>query len=213
MNRLFVAVLVLLVGCSSYRPFAGRELSWQMNTPTSNNPIYVQTHDHELLWAVVADVIDNHFETAREDPVRLYDNVLTEGRIDTKPKIGATVFEPWHADSVGFCERVDSTFQTARRKALVRVVPVVGGFQVEIVVHKELEDLKAPIRSSTTNANLRYQTDTDPFMNQIDIDLASRGWIMLGRDTALENRLLLEILYRMERPAKYIRKEKDPIRA
>jgi len=214
MDRLFVvtALLALLCGCSSYRPFTGRELTWQMNAPNAKNPIYVQVRDHEFLWSVVVDVVDSHFEIAHEEPVRLYDNVLTEGRIDTQPKIAASVTEFWHADSVGLSERLNCTFQTIRKKALVRVVPVVGGFQIEVLVHEELEDLRSPILSQTTNANLRYRNDTDPLTDKIDVNMASKGWMMLGRDTALEDRLLLEILYRLEHPSKFIRKEKAPIR-
>ena len=214
MDRLFVvfALLALLCGCSSYRPFTGRELTWQMNAPNAKNPIYVQASNHEFLWSVVVDVVDSHFEIANEEPVRLYDNVLTEGRIDTKPKIAPSLMEPWHANSVGLANRTVCTLQTIRQKALVRVVPVVGGFQIEVLVHEELEDLRAPIRSQTTNANLRYRSDTDPLTDKIDIDMAAKGWIMLGRDTKMEDRLLLEILYRLEHPSKFIRKEKAPIR-
>ena len=214
MRRLYVviAVFVLLCGCSSYRPFTGRELTWKMNAPNSKNPIYVQDRDHNFLWSVVVDVVDSHFEIAREEPVRLYDNVLTEGRIDTKPKIAPSLLEPWHANSVGLHNRAVCTLQTIRQKAHVRVIPVVGGFQIEVLVHEELEDLKSPIQSSTTNANLRYRSDPDPFTDKIDIDTASKGWIMLGRDTAMEDRLLLEMIYRLEHPSKYIRKERAPIR-
>ena len=216
MGRILIVILVLLSGCSSHRPFTGGELPWQRKTPNSQNPIYVQTSDHEFLWSVIADVVSNHFEIAREEPVRLYDSVLTEGRLDTKPKIAASVGEVWHADSVGLSDRIDSTFQTIRKKVRVRVVPVVGGFQIEALVHKELEDRKAPIRSQTSNANLRYTSDNDPFSDDFDLDIdmpSSRGWIPLGRDTPMEDRLLHEILYRLERPSKFIRKEKDPIRA
>jgi len=213
MGRIFIIILVLLSGCSSSRPFTEREPSWKVNAPNSRNPIYVQTRDHEFLWSVVTDVVDNHFEIAREEPVRLYDSVLTEGRLDTQPKIAASITEFWHADSVGLGERIDCTFQTIRKKAIVRVIPVVGGFQIEALVYKELEDKKSPLKSPTSNANLRYQSDTDPYMGAIDIDLTPTGWIPLGRDTLMEDRLLLEILYRLKHPSKYIRKEKDPIRA
>ncbi len=211
---LSVVMLALggVLGCSSYRPFLARELTWQMNAPTSKNPIFVQVRDHEFLWSVVVDVVDSHFEIAHEESVRLYDNVLTEGRLDTKPKIGASLGELWHADSVGLRERIDCTLQTIRRRVLIRVVPVVGGFQIETLVYKELEDARAPLKAPSTNANLRYRSDTDPFMDQIDIDPSPKGWIMLGRDTAMEERLLIEILYRLERPSKYIRTSKEPIR-
>ncbi len=208
-----ILLLTLFVGCSSYRPFTTRELSWQMNAPTAKNPIFVQVADHQFLWAVVVDVVDSHFEIAREEPIRLFDNVLTEGRVDTKPKIGASLTELWHADSVGLRERFDCTLQTIRRKVVVRVIPVNGGFQIEALVHKELEDLKKPIQATASTGNMRFTNDVDSFTDQIDINPASTGWIMLGRDTAMEERLLLEIMYRLKYPSGIIRKSKDPIRA
>jgi hypothetical protein len=204
--------MLLIGGCSAYRSFGTREFSWQLNAPKSNNPIFVEAYDHNFLWTVLVDVIDSHFEIEdREMPVRLYGNVLTEGRLSTKPKIGASIAELWHADSVGIGERIDSTLQTIRRRAEVHVIPEVGGYLIDVKVYKELEDNKNPLQSNSS-ANLRFEDEVDSFARQIDIDSSSGNWFIVERDAAMEDRLLLEIVYRLKHPSGIIRKSKEPIR-
>ncbi|MDR1963955.1 MAG: hypothetical protein LBQ50_09275 [Planctomycetaceae bacterium] len=206
-----ITMLFFNMSCSAYRSFGTREFSWQLNAPKSNNPIFVDAYDHDFLWTVLVDVVDSHFEIEREMPVRLYGNVLTEGRLDTKPKIGASVAELWHADSVGFSERMDSTLQTIRRRVEVHVIPEVGGYLINVKVYKELEDNKNPLKSNSS-ANLRFEDEVDSFANQIDIDSSSGNWFIVERDTAMEDRLLLEIVYRLQHPSGVVRKSKEPIR-
>lgn len=202
----------LLCGCHSYEPFAKTERTWILNEPAADNPIIVPLYEHEFLWAVLADVMNSHFEIARELPVRMYGNVLTEGRLDTKPKIGASLPELWHADSVGIGERFYNTLQTVQKRVTVRVVPRPDGYEIEVFVYKELEDNRRPLKSPLSAANLRYSDDADHFAKQVDVDASSAGWIMLGRDSALEHRLLKEIEYRLKNPPSIIRKSKEPIR-
>jgi hypothetical protein len=205
--------LLLSAGCSSYEPLAAtREFSWRWNMPQSHNPIFVENYDHEFLWSVLVDVIDTHFEIERELPVRLYSNVLTEGHIETKPKIGASLAEFWHADSVGVGERLDCTLQTIRRRVEVHVVPETGGYTIDVRVFKELEDNSRPLRAVSNASNLRFRDNVDEFVDKIYIDPSSAGWFIIERDAAMENRLLLEIVYRLKNPPQVIRPSKEPIR-
>jgi hypothetical protein len=204
--------LLFLGGCSTYEPFALREFSWQLNAPKSYNPIFIENHDHELLWSVLVDVIDSHFEIAREMPIRLYGNVLTEGHLETKPKIGASLAEWWHADSVGVSERFDCTLQTIRRRTEVHVVPETGGYTIDVKVFKELEDNNQPLRAVSNVSNLRFRDDADEFADQIDVDPSDAGWFIIERDAAMENRLLMEIQYRLKNPPEILRKSKEPAR-
>lgn len=176
-----------------------------------NNPIFVEAYNHDFLWTVLVDVIDSHFEIEREMPIRLFGTVLTEGRLGTKPKIGASLAEWWHADSVGICERTDCTLQTIRRRAEVHVVPEVGGYLIDVKVYKELEDNKNPL-NSFSSTNLRFEDETDSFAEQIDVNSNSGNWFIVERDTAMEERLLSEIVYRLKHPTGIIRKSKEPIR-
>jgi len=206
------AALLFFTGCSSYEPFATREFSWRLNAPQSHNPISVEHHNHEDLWATVVDVIDAHFEIEREIPIRLYGNVLTEGHIETKPKIGPSLAEFWHADSVGFAERFDCTLQTIRRRVDVHIVPESGRYTIDVRVFKELEDNPRPLRAGANASNLRFHDNADEFVDQIDVDLSPAGWFIIERDAALENLLLLEIVYRLKNPPQIIRPAKEPTR-
>jgi hypothetical protein len=213
---LFLGLALLhSAGCSTYEPFAtnaSREFSWRLNAPQSHNPIFVENHDHEFLWSILVDVIDNHFEIEREIPVRLYGNVLTEGHLESKPKIGASMSEFWHADSAGFEERFDCTLQTIRRRVEGHVVPEAGGYTIEIKVFKELEDRAKPLRAVSHASNLRFKDSADAFIETIDVDPSSAGWFIIERDTALENRLLMEIDYRLKHPPDVVRPSKATVR-
>ena len=206
------AALLFSVGCTTYEPFTAREFSWRLNAPQSHNPILVENHNHEFLWGIVVDVIDSHFDIEREIPIRLYGDVLTEGHIETKPKIGPSLAEFWHTDSVGFAERRDCTLQTIRRRVEVHIVPETGGYSIDVRVFKELEDNPRPLRAVANASNLRFRDNADEFADKIDVDSSSAGWFIIERDAALENQLLLEILYRLKNPPQIIRPSKEPIR-
>ncbi|MCL2005388.1 MAG: hypothetical protein FWG73_04405 [Planctomycetaceae bacterium] len=216
-NRLATPFIVFaalhFAGCSTYEPFSpAKELSWRLSASQSPNPIFVENYDHDFLWSIVTDVLDNHFDIERELPIRLFDNVLTEGYVETKPKIGASLAEPWHADSVGFRERFDCTLQTVRRRAELHVVPASNGYSIEIKVFKELENNPKPLHSASNASSLRFRESVDEFSEQADVDPSSSSWFIIERDIALESRLLAEIVYRLKHPPKLIRPAKEPIR-
>ncbi|MDR3233193.1 MAG: hypothetical protein LBT46_05955 [Planctomycetaceae bacterium] len=215
-NRLtFITLGVIslsLFGCASYQPFSAKQFSWQWNETSADNPVFVEAYDHTFLWAVLVDVVDSHFEIAREMPIRLYGNVLTEGHIETKPKIGASLPELWHADSADFQERMHCTLQTIRRRVEVHAVPETGGYTIEVKVFKELEDNDRTLQSQSGTASLRFKEDVSQFSKEVDVNTDASGWFIIERDTAMEERLLLEILYRLQNPSEIIRKSKEPMR-
>ncbi|MDR3109900.1 MAG: hypothetical protein LBU65_09495 [Planctomycetaceae bacterium] len=208
---LFVVTITAGGGCTFFKPFT-EQLSWQINAPTPNNPKFVATQDYLKLWATVYDVIDSHFDVAKSDPIRLYDGVLTEGRLTTKPKIAPSLLEPWHANSGSLNERCDSTLQTIQHRAVVRIVPEQGGFLIEVQVFKEIEAKANPLGAEATSANLRSDGASNTLNSRIDSIPSSEGWTTFDRDTKLEERLLNEILYRLTYPATTIRKSQEPIR-
>src|SRR5437870_6899310 len=108
------------------------------------NPLFIPPVDRELMWNQTVDAVDDYFRIEREDRVRLIGGVLTEGRIDTFPTVGSTIFEPWRVDSTRGYEKLHATLQSIRRRATLRVIPVDGGYLLDVVVQKELEDLDKP---------------------------------------------------------------------
>jgi hypothetical protein len=120
--------------------------------------------------------------------------------------------ELWHADSVGVAERFDCTLQTIRRRVEVLVVPETGGYTIEVKVFKELEDNPRPLRAVANASNLRFRDSADEFADKIDVDRSSAGWFIIERDAAMENRLLMEIVYRLKNPPEIVRPSKAPTR-
>ena len=192
---LILAMLLCSTGCQTV-----------VDTPTTNplgytqvsNPLVVPQIDRWLLMDQISDELDDYFRINREQRIRVVDNLMTEGWIDTHPKIGATALEPWDKDStVGF-ERLHATLQTVRRFAKVRVIPTEGSFTIDVKVYKELEDRLQPQHASISGRPIRND-------NAVDIDdieffdpQPNKGWIPMGRDFSLEQLILRNIQGRLE---------------
>ncbi len=161
------------------------------------NPLLVSTTDRDVLWDQISDTLDNYFTIQREERVRQIGDVLLEGRIETFPTGGATVLEPWRKDSTPGFERAQSTLQSIRRRATVRVTPTGGGYLVDVAVQKELEDMISPQRATVGRTRVRYETTLDRNEDHLGADAYTLGWIPLGRDASLEQRILQEIRERM----------------
>ncbi len=162
------------------------------------NPMYVPLSDREFLWNQIVDTLDNYFRIEREERVRLLGGVMTEGRIETFPVVGATYLEPWRRDSSRGFERLYSTLQSMRRRAVVRVLPQTdGGYMIDVAVFKELEDLDRPDYSSVSTKILRSDGTIVRPGKQEKPGPITLDWIPLGRDVQLEQRILAELRDRL----------------
>jgi hypothetical protein len=162
--------------------------------------IVVPVVDEELAWDQLVDVVSDYFKIAREQRVRRSGEAWTEGRIETAPLTGATVLEPHRGDSVGTFNRWESTFQSIRRRATVRVVPDPNGYLVEVIVEKELEDLPKPEKATAGPASFDFDSEQQlpsKRLEEITRTHSSPNWISLGRDPALEQRMLADIHARL----------------
>lgn len=165
--------------------------------PLPENPIFVPHTDREFVWLQIVDTVDDYFHIMREDRVRVVGGVLTEGRIETAPRVGATILEPWHCDSTPGYERLHSTLQSIRRRCEVHVLPVSDGYTIEVLVFKELEDVSQPEHATVGGSTLRHDGSLVRFDPNPEAVPATLGWIALGRDISLEARLLQEMQGRL----------------
>ena len=175
------------------------------------NTAVIPPLDAELVWKQMVDVADDYFKVHSEQRVVFANGVPTEGRIDTFPQTGATLLEPRRADSVGFRERLEATLQSIRRIATLRLAPDPAGWKIEVVVQKELEHLARPMRATTGGASFRnddslYRYGTPlPTLGQqvgdqprpVAAPTPNLGWIPLGRDGLLEQRMLARLLAKL----------------
>jgi len=179
--------------------------------PSPRNTVVIPPLDADVVWSRMVDVADDYFKISAEQRVTFANGVPTEGRIDTFPQTGATLFEPWRRDSVGFQERLESTLQSIRRIGTMRLLPDPNGWRVEVVVQKELEYLPRPMRATTGGASFRnddslYRYGTPlPVLGQqvgdqprpVAAPTENLGWIPLGRDPLLERRMLERLVARL----------------
>ena len=154
------------------------------------NPMLVAVTGHQHVWETVVDVIDDYFKIDREEPVRLIGSTLTEGRLETFPQAGATIFEPWLNDSASGYERLESTLQSMRRWCVVRVIPAERGYWIDVAVFKQLEDVVRPEHATAGAATFRYDDSLTRVVNPATGREVNAGWILQGRDAALEQRIL-----------------------
>lgn len=163
------------------------------------NPVMVPTNNPEFVWEQVVDVVDDYFKIQDEMPVR--EIIGSEGELVTYPEVGSTLFEPWRMDSANFDERLESTLQTIRRQAVVRVKMVEGGYLVDVAVYKQLEDLAMPQNSMAGQATFAYSSTQVGVIDPITDEPLELGWIPQGRDAVLEQRMIGEITHRLGKVA------------
>jgi len=166
--------------------------------PGLPNPLKVPVANHDYAWDQIVDVVSDYFPVSYEERVRLEPPMWTEGRVETPYQVGATLFEPQRKDSVGQFNLWQSTLQTIRRRAIVRVVPEADGYQVELRIDRELEDLPKPEAASAGVASLRNDSSLPSAARQgVSRTEWSQVWVPLGRDTPLEQEMLAEIQARL----------------
>jgi hypothetical protein len=179
--------------------------------PGTKNAAVIPPLDAEVVWQQMVDVADDFFKVQAEQRVVFSNGVPAEGRIDTYPQTGATLLEPWRGDSVGFRERLEATLQSIRRRATLRLIPDPAGWRIETVVLKELENMPRPMRATTGGASFRnddslyrYGTPLPTLGQQVGDQprpvanpTPNLGWIPLGRDPLLEQKMLSRVLAKL----------------
>jgi hypothetical protein len=163
--------LLFLAGCVGPRPM------------TVSNPVFMPARDQHAAWERAADVLHAyHFPISRENRL--------DGVIETDYRVGSGVLEPWHGDSIGVANRLESSFQSIRRKVRVDLTPVEGGYLVGVEAFKELEDLNGVAENTAGAATFRKNTPLERNLSVVVGQTSPSGWIPLGRDTDLEQALL-----------------------
>ncbi len=150
---------------------------------------FVQISDsqRDSVWERAVVVLNrNHFQVARESKL--------EGIIETDYRGGSGILEPWHPDSVGILNRVESTLQSIRRRVTVNVQSTgVGTMTVNVRVDKEIEDLPGLAANYEGGATFSENEPLNRDLNQVVGQSSPSRWLPGGRDPLLEQKLLSEI--------------------
>ncbi|MBL8813470.1 MAG: hypothetical protein JNM43_25110 [Planctomycetaceae bacterium] len=171
-------VFSFAVGCLSSPPKAASG---------GASTIQVSDSQRDSLWERAVVVLNrNHFQIARESKL--------EGVIETSYRAGSSVLEPWHPDSVGLENRLESTLQSIRRKVTVNMQSNgTGTMLVNVRVDKEIEDLPGIAANYEGGATFNEAQPLNRDLSQVVGQSGPSRWLSLGRDPLLENKILSEI--------------------
>ncbi len=197
-------MLIAVPGCAHWSGLAGAPGAIAIADAVPN-PLPVVAMDQEFLWNQIVDTVDDYFKIEREVRMRFDGGVVTDGLITTFPTTGATCLEPWRHDSTPGFEKLHATLQSIRRVARVRVSPSVGGYDVEISVYKELEDVAQPEHATVGAATLRHDGSLVRNEPKTVSGPLTLGWSAQGRDMSLEQRMLAELRGRLNDPSAFQR--------
>lgn len=178
-----LAFTALLTGCRSCPTLVGGE-----------STVRLSAHDaaaDEALWGAVQDSLrDYRFKIDRVDP--------HEGVVTTLPETSKHYFEFWRKDAVTAYDVWESTINPIRRWVEVRVArePDQAERVVAVTVHKER--LSSPDRQfNNSTAAYRFFGDALPSTTGITrVTPEHDRWLAMGRDSALESRLVDQIVLR-----------------
>lgn len=194
-------MLLLLVVASVITAGGCRQLFYRLsNQPPESllpNPLELPPVADDFAWQQVVDVVDDYFRIVREQPVQNNGQIILDGSLETAYVVGASIFEPWRKDSTAGFERLQSTLQSIRRRAIVTMRPSGDGYVIEIVVQKDLEDTDRTQYATETTAGVRHDGSIVRADDDVQDGPQTLGWIPLGRDATLEQRILSDILGRM----------------
>ena len=163
-------------------------LSSPPKAPTvGSSSIQLSADYRDSVWEHAVVVLhQNHFQVARESKL--------EGVIETHYRCGSNLLEPWHPDSVGLENRLESTLQSIRRRVIVNLQPTGEGLMtVSVRVDKEIEDLSGMAANYEGGATF---SESQPLNRDLDQVVGQSGpsrWLSIGRDPLLERRVLSQI--------------------
>jgi hypothetical protein len=190
-----IAVLpALAVGCQSL----GIEADLPVILPIGEsyvldaNPVHIplssaQPEEYGRVFEKILQVLGDYgFEVA--EPHRY------SGRVDAVPRVSPGLVLFFKPGSPDLYDRLLSTFQTYRHRVTVMIEPVAkekgGGYFIEFIARKELEDLPKPLKSTAGSAVFRSENTLERQTEVIDETFFDSSWIYRGRDAALEQELI-----------------------
>lgn len=162
-----------------------------------SNPAHVGAVDADFMWRQIVDAVDDHFRIDSEQPVRRDNMNWLPGSLTTYPEVSGTTLEPWRRDTARGFERLQSTIQTIRRTAKIRIVPEATGYLIDVQVMKEQEDVDQSQFATAGAAAQRHDGSIIRHENQLRQAPITLGWYEIGRDRDLERRILESILGRI----------------
>jgi hypothetical protein len=152
------------------------------------NPFYVPLGPQKEAYAKVFETV---LQVLGDYGFEVLESNRFDGRVETVPRIAPGLGLFLKPGSPALEERVLATLQTYRHRISIRIDTADnGGYFVEVIARKELQDLPRPIKQTAGAAIFRTDNSVERQFEVIDGTYFESGWIFKGRDPALEQKLI-----------------------
>ena len=139
---------------------------------------------YEAVWKSAIDVVEERFYIERRDE--------EAGYILTVPKHGPSIFEFWATDASWLRDTIEETLHDVRRVVEVHVVRTGYDVALTLRVRRERKNLERPPTAFLT----RYAAPATVTREEVVLEAIIQPtvlWTPVGRDDAMENRLIQDI--------------------
>jgi hypothetical protein len=192
------AVLAILSGCAT-GPLLDNpvKVSPALGFEAEQNPVLVGlgTDSYRKVYEhAIRTLVDFGFE--------IWESNAWEGRIETLPRIAPGILNALKPGSPDPYERLLSSLQTYRHRAVVTIQPggQIGGYFIHVTVYKELEDLPRPVRQTAGAAIFRVDNNVERQHTVVDPTIFEANWIPRGFDRDIEQMLLQKLKVGFQKP-------------
>jgi hypothetical protein len=182
---------LLAVGCATAppldNPVSVRFTAGEVENPVLVSPGQPTAASYHEVFETVVDVMNDYFELLPPNP---YD-----GRVIGLPRVAPGYEQFWKAGNPDPRNRLMATFQSMRQSGVARIwAGDRGGYMVEVVVDRELEDLARPVQARIGGAAFAESPTVDRHVEVVGPDVnLDQAWFKVGRDYALEQQILRRI--------------------
>jgi hypothetical protein len=166
-------------------PFAG---PGPLGEAGIENPVFIPGSADPFFYG---KVFETSLQTLIDHGFEIHEANRYDGRIEALPRIAPGLGLFLKPGSPSLRERTLATLQTYRNRVSIAIQPAEhGGYFVEVIVRKELEDLERPTRATAGSAVFVDINNVARQFEVIDATVVDSHWIYKGRDQALEQCLI-----------------------
>jgi hypothetical protein len=192
-RTLAIFMLALLAGCVSQPLVDGQQARPRKVPIVEANPVFIP-----LGPDAYGMVFENALTTLIDNGFEILESNRYDGRIETVPRVA----HGWGFRSIygspSWYERTLSITQSYRHRVSVVIQPAeTGGYFIEVVVRKELENLPRPLRATAGAAIFRFENNVERQFEVIDPNVMNSTWIYKGRDEAYEQAIICDLKKKM----------------
>jgi hypothetical protein len=183
-------ILASAVGCAIGPLPNNPQLVMPNALAPAENPLFVPQGVDETAYTMIFnrayDVLNEYFDIA-------YAN-WHAGQIQTVHFTSAGYLDAIRDRCYNNYELLESTLQTIQRRATIRIFPAdSGGYYIEVIVEKYLEDLAQPLHGGGGIAVFHAENPIERQYDVIEPGLIARNWFLIGRDRPLESAILARL--------------------